>query len=81
VIGTMKSWKKGALMGGLVGVSGTLLTYVTGDISFISIPVVLLFSIFGAGLLFLSPYFELFTLVVVYGLIGAIIGYLIGGKK
>jgi hypothetical protein len=77
----MMAWKKGALMGGLVGVIGTLVTYETGDISFVSIPVVLLFSIFGAGLLFLSPYFELFTLVVVYGLIGAIIGYLIGGKK
>lgn len=78
---TLKAWKKGALVGGLVGVLGTVITFVTGDISFISIPIVLLFSTFGAGLLFLSPYFELFTLVVVYGLIGAIIGYLIGGRK
>lgn len=77
----MKAWKKGALVGGLVGVTGTFVTYLTGDISFISLPVVLLFSLFGAGLLFLFLYFELFTLVVVYGLIGAIIGYLIGGKK
>ncbi len=77
----MKAWKKGALVGGLVGVTGTFVTYLTGDISFISLPVVLLFSLFGAGLLFLFPYFELFTLVVVYGLLGAIIGYVIGGKK
>jgi phosphate starvation-inducible membrane PsiE len=77
----MKAWEKGALVGGLVGVTGTFVTYLTGDISFISLPVVLLFSLFGAGLLFLFLYFELFTLVVVYGLIGAIIGYLIGGKK
>jgi len=80
-MGIMKVWKKGALIGGMVGVIGTLITYLTGDISVISIPVVLLFSIFGAGLLFLSPFFELFTLVVVYGLIGAIIGYLIGGNN
>jgi hypothetical protein len=77
----MKAWKKGAFMGGVVGVLGTFVTYLTGDISFISLPVVLLFSLFGAGLLFLFPYFELFCLVVVYGLIGAIIGYLIRGKK
>ena len=77
----LKAWKKGALVGGLVGVIGTVITYVSGDISVISIPVILLFSTFGAGLLFLSPYFELFTLVAVYGLIGAIIGYLIGGGK
>ncbi len=77
----MKAWKKGSLVGGLVGVTGTFVTYLTGGISFISLPVVLLFSLFGAGLLFLSPYFELFTLVVVYGLLGAIIGYVIGGKK
>ncbi len=73
--------KKGALIGVLIGVIGTLVTYVTGDISFISVPVVLLFSLFGAGLLFLSPYFELFCLVVVYGLIGAIVGYLIDRRN
>ncbi len=39
----LKAWKKGALVGGLVGVLGTIITYVSGDISFISIPVVLLF--------------------------------------
>lgn len=77
----MRAWKNGAFIGGIIGVIGTLVTYLTGDISFISIPVVLLFSIFGAGLLFLSPFFELFTLVVVYGLIGAIIGHLIGRMK
>ncbi|KAF5411180.1 MAG: hypothetical protein C5S38_09690 [Candidatus Methanophagaceae archaeon] len=77
----LELWEKGALIGVLIGVIGTLVTYVTGDISFISIPVVLLFSIFGAGLLFLSPYFELFCLVVVYALIGATIGYLIDRMK
>ena len=77
----MRAWKKGAIMGGIIGMMGTLVTYLTGDISFISLPVVLLFSIFGAGLLFLSRYFELFTLVVVYGLIGAIMGYLMGGRN
>jgi len=77
----LKAWKKGALVGGLVGVLGTVITHLSGDISLISIPVVLLFSTFGAGLLFLSPYFELLSLVAVYGLIGAIIGYLIGGAK
>ncbi|MEA3488711.1 MAG: hypothetical protein U9R10_05645 [Euryarchaeota archaeon] len=73
--------KKGALSGVLIGVIGTLVTYVTGDISFISVPVVLLFSLFGAGLLFLSPYFELFCLVVFYALIGATVGYLIDRRK
>jgi len=73
--------KKGALIGVLIGVIGTLATYVTGDISFISVPVVLLFSLFGVGLLFLSPYFELFCLVVVYALIGATVGYLMDRRK
>jgi len=77
----MRAWQKGAFVGGVIGVIGTLVTYLTGDISFISIPVVLLFSIFGAGLLFLFPFFELFTLMIVYGLIGAIIGHLMGGGK
>jgi len=77
----VRAWKNGAFIGGIIGVIGTLVTYLTGDISFISIPVVLLFSIFGAGLLFLSHFFELFTLVVVYGLIGAIIGHLISRMK
>ena len=74
-------WEKGALVGGLVGVIGTLVTYMTGDISFISIPVVLSFSIFGAGLLFLSRLFELLAVVTFYALIGAIVGYLIGRRK
>ena len=77
----MKTWKIGSLTGGLLGVIGTLVTYLTGDISFISLPVVLLFSIFGAGLLFLSPLFELFSLVAVYGLIGGLIGYFMGGRE
>lgn len=77
----MRAWQKGAFAGGVIGVIGTLVTYLTGDISFISIPVVLLFSLFGAGLLFLSRCFELFILVIVYGLIGAIIGHLMGGGK
>ena len=77
----MRTWQKGAFVGGVIGMIGTLVTYLTGDISFISIPVVLLFSIFGAGLLFLFPFFELFTLMIVYGLIGAIIGHLMGGGK
>jgi hypothetical protein len=74
-------WEKGALIGGLVGVIGTLVTYMTGDISFISIPVVLSFSIFGAGLLFLSPLFELLAVVTFYALIGAIVGYLLSRRK
>ena len=77
----MRAWQKGAFVGGVIGVIGTLVTYLTGDISFISIPVVLVFSLFGAGLLFTSPFFELFTLVIVYGFIGAIIGHLLGGGK
>ncbi|KAF5432016.1 hypothetical protein C5S39_04545 [Candidatus Methanophagaceae archaeon] len=77
----LKLWEKGALVGGLVGVIGTLVTYVTGDISFISIPVVLSFSIFGAGLLFLSHLFELLAVVTFYALIGAIVGYLIDRRK
>lgn len=76
-----KGTKIGALIGGLVGVICTIVTYITGDINILSLPVIMLFSIFGAGLLFLSPYFGLFMFVIVYGLIGAIIGYLIGGKK
>jgi hypothetical protein len=79
---SMHKWtKRGAIVGGLAGVLGTLVTYVTGDISFISIPVVLLFSLFGMGLLFISPYFEFFSLVIVYGLVGAIIGYLMSGGR
>ena len=77
----MKFWKQGAVLGALIGVTGTAITYLTGDISPISIPVVVLFSTFGAGLLFMSAYFELFILVMVYGLIGAVIGHLIGGGQ
>jgi len=77
----LELWEKGALVGGLVGVIGTLVTYVTGDISFISIPVVLSFSIFGAGLLFLSHLFEFLAVVSFYALIGAIVGYLVSRRK
>jgi hypothetical protein len=72
----MKAWEKGAILGVVIGIVGTLVTYLTGDISPISMPVVLLFSLFGAGLLFLSPLFELLALIAVYGLTGGIIGHL-----
>jgi hypothetical protein len=78
---TLKSWQKGALIGGIIGVIGTLITAITGDISIISIPVLIIFSFLGIGLLFLSRIFELITVVVFYSLIGAIIGYFMGGKK
>ncbi len=42
----MKAWKKGAVMGGAIGMVGTLVTYLTVDISLISMPVVLWFSLF-----------------------------------
>jgi hypothetical protein len=77
----MKAWKKGFVVGVVIGILGSLVTYITGDISPISIPLVLLFSLFGAGLLFISHNFELATVVSVYGLIGAIIGYLFGSNK
>ncbi len=78
---TRKLSKKGALTGVLIGVIGTLVTYVTGDISFISVPVVLLFSLFGAGLLFLSHLFEFLAVVTFYALIGATVGYLIDRRN
>lgn len=74
-------WKRGALIGVVIGFIGTFLTYVTGDISVISIPVVLLFSLFGGGLLFLSLLFELITVALFYAMVGAIIGYLTGRKR
>jgi len=60
---------------------GTLITAITGDISIISLPVVIIFAYAGIGLLFLSHIFELFTVVVFYAVIGAIIGHLILGRK
>jgi hypothetical protein len=78
---TLKSWQKGALIGGIIGVIGTLITIITGDISIISLPVVIIFAYVGYGLLFLSPLIELFTVVVFYAVIGAIIGHLIWGRK
>ena len=54
----MKKWKIGIICGIFLGIVGAFITYMTCDISLISIPVVLLFSMFGAGLLFLSPIFE-----------------------
>lgn len=69
----------GAVIGALIGIMGTVITRTSGDISFISIPVVLLFRSYG--LLFVYPLFELLTTVTFYASIGAIVGYLIGGKK
>jgi hypothetical protein len=74
----LKSWQIGAIIGGVVGVVGTVITLVTGDISAISLFLVLLFARFGLGYLgslFFYPHFELFISVVVYGIVGAIIGY------
>ncbi len=60
----MKEWKIGAIIGVLIGIIGTVITRATGDISFISIPVVLLFRSYG--LLFVYPLFELITTAAFY---------------
>jgi len=73
----LKIWQKGALIGGIIGVIGALITIITRDISIISLPVVFIFSRLGLGLLFLSSLFEFITVVLFYAVIGAIIGYLI----
>lgn len=75
----METWKIGALIGVIIGITGTVITRTTGDISIISVPVVLLFRSYG--LLFVYPLFELLTTIVFYASIGAIVGYLIRGKK
>jgi len=71
----MKKWKTGLIIGVIIGIIGTIITQITGHISFISIPVVILFGSYG--LMFVDVTFELLFTVVVYGLFGAIIGYLI----
>ncbi|MCK5466667.1 hypothetical protein KAI56_04225 [Candidatus Parcubacteria bacterium] len=77
----MNKWKIGLTCGVVLGIIGTYITHTTGDISLISIPVVFLFSIFGFGLLFLFPVFELVITVIFYSLIGMGIGYLIDRFK
>ena len=74
----LKSWQIGAIIGGAVGVIGTAITLVTGDISAISLFLVRFFARFGLGYissLFMYPHCELYISVVVYGIFGAIIGY------
>jgi hypothetical protein len=74
-----KSWQIGAIIGGAVGVVGTVITLVTGHISAISLFLVLLFARFGLGYLgslFLYPHCELYISVVVYGIFGGIIGHI-----
>jgi len=74
----LKSWQIGAIIGGAVGVVGTVITLVTGNISAISLFLVLLFARSGLGMfgaLFMYPHCELYISVVVYGIVGAIIGY------
>lgn len=78
---TLKNWQKGALIGGIIGVIGTSITMITGDISIISLPVVVIFAYIGYGLLFLSHLFEFITVVVFYAVIGATIGHLIWGIR
>lgn len=76
----MEKWiKRGVIFGILIGVLGTIITRITGDISVISIPVVILFR--GYGLLFTYVIVELIAAVVFYALVGAIVGYIIQGKK
>lgn len=77
----LKVWQKGALIGAIIGVIGTLITIITRDISIISFPVVYIFSRLGLGLLFLSSLFELITVVVFYAVISAIVVHLIWGAK
>lgn len=77
----LKGWQKGALIGVIIGVIGTLITSITGDISIISLPVLIIFAYLGIGLILLSRIFELFTVVIFYSLIGAIIGHFMGRKK
>ena len=47
----LKPWQIGAIIGVAVGVVGTVITLVTGDISVISLSLVLLFPCFGLGYL------------------------------
>lgn len=80
----MRKCKIGAIVGGAVGVVGTVITLVTGDISVISLSLVLLFACFGLGYLgslFFYPHFELILSAVVYGIGGAILGYVYDRTK
>ena len=77
----LKSWQIGAIIGGAVGVVGTVITLVTGNISAISLFLVLLFARSGLGMfgaLFMYPHCELYISVVVYGIFGGIIGHIYG---
>ncbi len=74
----LKSWQIGAIIGGAVGVIGTVIRFVTGDLSIFSLFLMRFFALIGMGYfssLFFYPHFELFISVVVYGIVGAIIGY------
>lgn len=75
----LKPWQIGAIIGGAVGVVGTGITLVTGNISAISLFLVLLFARFGLGMfgaLFMYPHCELYISVLVYGIFGGIIGHI-----
>ena len=74
----LKPWQIGALIGGTFGVVGTVITVVTGDISAISLLLVLLLARFGLGMfgaLFMYPHCELIISVLVYAIFCAIVGY------
>src|SRR5659263_55357 len=73
-----KRIKIGIFIGALIGIIGTAVTQLTGDISIISIPIAILFRSYG--LLFAYPWFELLITVAFYSFAGGIVGYLLEKK-
>lgn len=74
----LKPWQIGAIIGVAVGVVGTVITVVTGNISAISLFLVLILARFGLGMfgaLFMYPHCELFISVLIYGIFGGITGH------
>src|SRR5659263_782737 len=74
-----KRIKIGIFIGALIGIIGTAVTQLTGDISIISIPIAILFRSYG--LLFAYPWFELLITVAFYSFAGGIVGYLLEKKQ
>ncbi len=74
----LKPWQIGAIIGVAVGVVGTVITVVTGDISTISLFLMDLLARSGLGMfssLFMYPHCELIISVLVYAIFGTIVGY------
>lgn len=68
----------GAGAGVAIGLGGAALTKGTGDISIISLIPCSILSVFGYGLLYENPIFELIVNIIFYVVVGVIIAYIIG---